>query len=33
MEMQEWIQKLPQDQLLVAIINAIENNLVNPKCI
>lgn len=30
MEMQEWIQKLPQDQLLVAIINAIENNLVNP---
>jgi hypothetical protein len=24
------IQKLPQDQLLVAIINAIENNLVNP---
>lgn len=30
MELQEWIQKLPQDQLLVAIINAIEHNLVNP---
>lgn len=29
MEIQDWIQKLPQDQLLVAIINAIENRLVN----